>query len=92
MTSYCARFLGFGAFHHLWLVRQLVTGNDLLIMIYGASSGSFLLPLPPRPLLPEGDGGAHLDVLGGGATTAAILEDDLATHWGLFLFIVIGGI
>jgi hypothetical protein len=91
MSSYCARFLRFGAFHHLWLVRQLVTGNDLLIMIYGISSGSFLLPLPPRPLLPEGDGGADLDVLRGGAT-AAILEDDLATHGGLFLFIVIGGV
>jgi hypothetical protein len=87
MSTYCARFLRFGAFHHLWLVRQLVTGNDLLIMIYGVSSGNFLPPLPPRPLLAEGDGGAHLDVLGGGPT--AILEDDLATHGGLFLFIVI---
>jgi len=80
-----SRFLRFGAFH---LVRQLVTGNDLLIMIYGASSGNFLPPLPPRPLLPEGDGGAHLDVLGGGPTTA-IMEDDLATHGGLILVIVI---
>jgi hypothetical protein len=91
MSTYCARFLGFGAFHHLWLVRQLVTGNDLLIMIYGISSGNFLPPLPHRPLLPECDGGADLDVLRGGAT-AAILEDDLATHGGLFLFIVIGGV
>jgi len=58
-------------------------------MSYGVSSSNFLPPLPqgaPR-LLPEGDGGAHLDVLGGGAT--AIIEDDLATHGGLILLIVL---
>jgi hypothetical protein len=62
----------------------------------GVSPGSFFPPLSHgAPLLPEGEVCANLDVLGGGATTAAILEDNLATHGGLLvpiIVIIVGGI
>ena len=58
-------------------------------MSYGVSSRSFFPPLSHgAPLLPKGEVGAHLDVLGGGAT-AAILEDDLATHGRLLVHIIV---